>query len=101
MNEVGWCYFEGFGTKKDKVSQSVSVTPPPLEPLQERPMACPSRLVGKPPQIVSPKVHFDAAKSGTRTLGINGLSQRDESQSTDHQLTRFTPFAIYHIRLAG
>lgn len=20
MNEVGWCYLEGFGTKKDKVS---------------------------------------------------------------------------------
>lgn len=23
MNEVAWCYLEGFGTKKDKVSRSV------------------------------------------------------------------------------
>jgi DNA-binding helix-hairpin-helix protein with protein kinase domain len=29
MNEVAWCYFEGFGTKKDKVSLCVSVLPQP------------------------------------------------------------------------
>ena len=27
MNEVGWCYQEGFGTKKDKVSIATINTP--------------------------------------------------------------------------
>ena len=29
MNEVGWCYLEGFGTKKDKVSSKLFLTSGP------------------------------------------------------------------------
>ncbi|KAH6630698.1 hypothetical protein B0J18DRAFT_421946 [Chaetomium sp. MPI-SDFR-AT-0129] len=34
MNEVAWCYFEGFGTKKDKVSSvfTISMTCPRRPP---------------------------------------------------------------------
>jgi hypothetical protein len=37
MNEVAWCYFEGFGTKKDKVSLSVCLSAPPTAPATSHP----------------------------------------------------------------
>lgn len=37
MNEVAWCYFEGFGTKKDKVS---SVSPIIMSCARRPPQSC-------------------------------------------------------------
>lgn len=57
MNEVAWCYLEGFGTKKDKVSKSFifqlfdTTRRIPPERLQECPVVSPVSWIPRLPRV--------------------------------------------------
>ncbi len=101
MNEVAWCYLEGFGTKKDKVSR------PPSRlalPAVHHPSARPPKL-GNPSPSDPAEGQEDPDRPAIRKPLLNpdgtAVAVGHQRPTTNHSpsLAHFAPFAC-HIRLA-
>jgi len=91
MNEVAWCYLEGFGTKKDKVSFRLAIGNRDYHASPDLPRATSSLHPERPAclcQLVngSPRQSDGSSGCGAQQLGINEVfcKRRISAQNNPH-----------------